>query len=163
MGSFIPPINNAINPLLLKQQQERKARFQARVSDVWKHENAHAAAAGGLGGAPAVHADESSGEVSGHVPIQMEFGKTADDALRFAAQIVRAALAPADPSSQDLNVSRTAQAFGSRLAQSRRMQEAAHQEHSNPPQRSGVPRWGDVNPQPFTKPKGPNPFMTQPT
>ncbi len=130
MGDFArttkPPIATKApgeDPEAKHAKAERERKFQARLSHVIAHENAHAAAGGSLAGAPVIHADKATGQVSGHVPIKMDFGKTADDALRNAQIISGAALAPGDPSPQDLAVSATALSKGASLAASRRENE----------------------------------------
>lgn len=96
-------------------KKAKEARFKANLAHVHQHEAAHAAAAGELGGGIVINADPESGAVSGHVPIRMYFGKTADEALKFASQIRGAALAPGDPSGQDMAVASQAQFMGNAL------------------------------------------------
>jgi hypothetical protein len=137
---------------------ERKARFQERLSHVIAHENAHAAAAGALGGAPVINANEATGEVSGHVPIRMDFGKTAEDAERNASIIIRAALAPGDPSGQDKAVASAASSIGFGLASSRRAQEK-ERATKQMVQNSMMQGVGQFNPQALNSHQ--NPFAKQ--
>ncbi|TVO66032.1 MAG: hypothetical protein FHP92_18815 [Denitromonas halophila] len=76
---------------------------------VRSHEAAHLAAAGGLaqGGASFSTVRGPDGQmyaVGGEVGIDVSPGRTPDETIAKAQQIQRAALAPADPSSQDYRV-----------------------------------------------------------
>jgi hypothetical protein len=79
-----------------------------RDRHVRAHESAHQAAAGGLGGAASftyeVGPDGKSYAIGGEVPIDMSPGRTPEETISRAVQIRAAALAPADPSAQDLSV-----------------------------------------------------------
>lgn len=108
-----------------RAQDERKKRFQARLAHVMSHEQAHKSAGGRFAGSIVINADESTGHVSGHVPIQMDFGKTADEAVANARVISGAAKAPADPSSQDNAVAAAAMSIGMSLYHTRKAQEDA--------------------------------------
>lgn len=78
-------------------------------SKVRSHEAAHMAAAGGLShsGASYEYTTGPDGKryaVGGEVSIDTSAGRTPEETLRRAEQIRSAALAPADPSGQDLQV-----------------------------------------------------------
>ena len=72
------------------------------------HEAAHQAAAGSLGGAVSytyeTGPDGRSYAVAGEVSIDLSAGRTAEETISRAEQIRSAALAPSDPSPQDLAV-----------------------------------------------------------
>jgi hypothetical protein len=76
------------------------------------HEAAHQAAGGALTGAVhldfVVGPDGRSYAVGGDVSIQIVSGRTPQETIANAEQVVRAALAPADPSGQDLAVASAA-------------------------------------------------------
>lgn len=150
---MIPMINSSLlgglrqNTQLQQRKQveaQRDARFRAQLQEVIDHENAHAAAAGELGGAPVILADHQAKVVfGGYVPIKMQFGKTAEDALRFASRIARAALAPANPSAPDRAIAFSALEKGSRLFQERKAREAVlrrQAEKTNPSRHPGLSR-----------------------
>lgn len=119
--------HSATDQIQKKLAQEKEARFQARLSHVIAHENAHSAAAGRFGGAPVIISDRESGHVSGYVPIKMDFGKTADEAMANARTIAGAALAPGDPSGQDKAVAAAAMSIGGNLAAQRKTQQKEKQ------------------------------------
>jgi len=82
--------------------------LSARDRQVRAHEAAHQAAAGSLGGAATFSyetgPDGKAYAVGGEVPVDMSGGRTPEETAARAAQIRAAALAPADPSPQDLAV-----------------------------------------------------------
>jgi hypothetical protein len=123
-----------------KAQEEHKKRFQQRLAHVTAHENAHASAGGRFAGSPVIIADEYSGHVSGYVPIKMDFGKTAEDAINNAQIISSAAKAPSDPSSQDNAVAAAALSIGNYLASVRRTMEKSRdkKEKKNQPWPAGA-------------------------
>jgi len=94
-----------------KQQAEVKD-LEARDREVRAHEAAHQAAAGGLGGGASFDyetgPDGRSYAVGGEVPIDMSMGRTPEETIRRAQQVRAAALAPADPSPQDMAVAAAA-------------------------------------------------------
>ena len=85
------------------------ASLKTADSQVRSHEAAHLAAAAGIaqGGAHFEYRTGPDGKryaVAGEVSIVAAAGRTPEETLRRAEQIRRAALAPADPSGQDLAV-----------------------------------------------------------
>lgn len=86
-----------------------------RDREVRAHEAAHQAAAGSLGGAVSftyeTGPDGKSYAVGGEVPVEMSSGRTPEETLARAEQIRSAALAPTDPSPQDLQVAADASAM----------------------------------------------------
>ena len=105
---------------LTEEEQQRVQELKSRDREVRQHEQAHMAAAGGhaRGGpsyeyttGPDNRRYASGGEVS------IDTSKVADDpgaTIRKAQIIYRAAMAPAEPSSQDRSVALRGQADGSR-------------------------------------------------
>lgn len=93
-------------------------QLKATDRKVRAHEAAHLAAAGSLaiGGASYTYTRGSDGQfyaTGGEVSISLREGRTASETLSIAEQIGRAALAPADPSSQDRSVAARAAAMAS--------------------------------------------------
>jgi len=93
----------------MKAADERLVRELAqRDRAVRAHEAAHQSAAGSLGGAATftleTGPDGKSYAVGGEVPVDMSSGRTPEETLSRAQQVRAAALAPADPSPQDLAV-----------------------------------------------------------
>jgi hypothetical protein len=82
---------------------------------------AHQAAGGGFTGAPSYEKvkgpDGKEYAVAGEVPIKIVKGKTPDETIKNMAQIKAAALAPADPSPQDLKVAQTADMIAAKAQQ----------------------------------------------
>jgi len=91
---------DALDPALLE--------LQARDQEVKIHEAAHQAAGGDLaGGASFTYEQGSDGKmyaVGGEVSIDTSAGKTPEETVQKARQIIAAATAPANPSSQDIKV-----------------------------------------------------------
>ena len=86
--------------------------------EVIAHEAAHQAAAGRFGGAVSytrtMGPDGKSYITGGQVPIHFVTGSTPEETLRNMEQIQRAALAPGDPSGQDIRVAARAAAAASK-------------------------------------------------
>lgn len=114
--------------LRAKQAQEQRLvdsqiqALAARDREVRAHEQAHVAAGGQYAGAPVYQFERGPNGVSyavgGEVPISTGVEATPEATLRKAQIIRRAALAPAEPSSQDRRVA----AMASRLETSARME-----------------------------------------
>ena len=102
------------NSNALDENEKQQVRdLQKRDSDVRNHENAHLAAAGSLamGGPQYVYQvgpDGKSYAVGGHVQIDTSPGNTPEETISKARQIRASALAPADPSGQDIKVASAA-------------------------------------------------------
>jgi hypothetical protein len=84
------------------------SKLSARDTAVRAHEAAHQAAAGGLGGAASFSyetgPDGKRYAVGGEVPVALRSGRTPQETIANAQTVRSAALAPADPSPQDLAV-----------------------------------------------------------
>jgi hypothetical protein len=89
-------------------QRARVERLRTDDARVRAHERAHQATGGVAAGAArfqyAVGPDGKLYAVAGEVPIRIETGPTPDATIAHAARVRAAALAPADPSAQDLAV-----------------------------------------------------------
>ncbi|MBY0449137.1 MAG: hypothetical protein K2X01_00745 [Cyanobacteria bacterium] len=77
-----------------------------RYSAIMSHEQAHASAAGGFGGGIHIDYDSNGIAIGGHVPISIPGLDRANPETSLAAYhtIRSAALAPSDPSGQDMSV-----------------------------------------------------------
>lgn len=94
---------------LTEEQKQEVERLKKRDQEVRAHEEAHAAAAGPLaqGGPQYEYTTGPDGKqyaIGGHVKIDTSAGRTPEETLSKAQQIQRAALAPAEPSGQDIQV-----------------------------------------------------------
>nr|WP_228368713.1 putative metalloprotease CJM1_0395 family protein [Nautilia profundicola] len=97
------------------------SKLQAVDTKVKAHEMAHQAAGGGFAGAPSYTKvkgpDGKEYAVAGEVPIKIVKGKTPEETIKNMQQIKAAALAPADPSPQDLKVAQTADMIAANASQ----------------------------------------------
>lgn len=102
-----------VNGLELDAKQIQQLReLQSTDREVKAHEAAHQAAGGSLAGGASYSyvkgPDNQMYAVSGEVPIRMQKGNTPDETIANARQIASAAMAPANPSSQDYKVAANA-------------------------------------------------------
>ena len=100
---------------LTQEEQAEVAKLRARDREVRAHEQAHAAAGGAQAGSPSYSyqqgPDGKQYAVGGEVPIKASASSSDPEAaIRQLEQVVRAALAPAQPSGQDRAVAAGAQA-----------------------------------------------------
>jgi len=93
---------------LSEEERQQVQELAARDAEVRAHENAHVAAAGGLSGAPSftyeVGPDGKRYAIGGSVKIDLSRGSTPEETLNKAERVRAAAMAPAEPSSQDVSV-----------------------------------------------------------
>ncbi len=77
---------------------------------IYAHEMAHKTAGGQFAGAISIEKNADGIPVSGHVPIQMPTlnKNNPQETIDHANTVIRAALAPSDPSSQDYKVANQA-------------------------------------------------------
>ncbi|MBN2783008.1 MAG: hypothetical protein JXQ66_07200 [Campylobacterales bacterium] len=109
-------VDKKSNPNELSQEEKLEvAKLQARDAEVKTHEAAHQAAGGGMtGGASFTYQQGSDGKmyaIGGEVSISMPNGSTPEEMIASAQQVIALALAPADPSSQDLSVAASARSI----------------------------------------------------
>lgn len=142
--------------LRAKQTQEQRLidsqiqALAARDREVRAHEQAHVAAGGQYAGAPVYQFERGPNGVSyavgGEVPISTGAEATPEATLRKAQIIRRAALAPAEPSSQDRRVA----AMASRLETSARMEIslASTRKEEDPTETESQDATSEANPSP---------------
>jgi len=99
---------------------------------------AHQATGGGFAGAPSYSTtkgpDGKDYAIAGEVPIKIEKGKTPDETISNMQQIKAAALAPADPSPQDLKVAQNADMIAAKAQQDKNQEQNnqdSNQQNSN--------------------------------
>ncbi|MGM0607420.1 MAG: putative metalloprotease CJM1_0395 family protein [Candidatus Muiribacteriota bacterium] len=102
------------NEELTEEEKKQLEKLKQTDREVRQHEATHLAAAGGLqlSGANFEYKTGPDGQnyaVGGDVHIDSSEGKNPEDTISKAQQIKRAALAPANPSPEDLKVAREAQ------------------------------------------------------
>ena len=115
----------------LSREAEEIRQMQRRDSEVRTHEAAHAAAGGAYAGAPTYTTtrgpDGKTYATGGEVSIDISAIKGDPEAtLQKAEQVRSAALAPAQPSSQDMKVAQKAQSMAAK-ARAELAQEASEQ------------------------------------
>ncbi|MEM1030793.1 MAG: putative metalloprotease CJM1_0395 family protein [Myxococcota bacterium] len=101
---------------LTEEQKRQVAELQARDREVRAHEMAHKAAAAGLRASGPSYSYQTGPDgrryaVGGQVNIDTSPGRTPEETIRKAEQIIRAARAPAQPSAQDQAVAAQAAAM----------------------------------------------------
>ncbi len=137
-----------------KQQQDWRIqsaalRMKQTEQNIRAHEAAHMSAGGGFAGSASyVYAKGPDGRmyvVGGEVPIQAPEGKTPEETIKNMEVVQRAALAPPDPSAQDLAVAAAAMQIESRaraaIRQGRFLTQADMQEDGQPGALSRPPVW----------------------
>ncbi|WP_457560601.1 putative metalloprotease CJM1_0395 family protein [Caminibacter sp.] len=121
-----PHTSNSNDLLKNPKIKEEITKLQAIDNKVRAHELAHKAAGGSLAGAPSygyvTGPDGKKYAISGEVPIKLHKGKTPEETIKIAEQVKAAALAPADPSPQDLKVAQNAEMMAAKARQEENMQ-----------------------------------------
>lgn len=84
-----------------------------RYNEIYNHELAHKNAAGSLAGPIVIEKDSNGIPVGGHVSIKMPVlnKQNPKETIEHANKVVKAALAPSDPSDQDYRVASQALAI----------------------------------------------------
>lgn len=99
---------------LTEEEQQQVKELQARDREVRAHEQAHARVGGAYAGAPSYTfqqgPDKQRYAIGGEVQIDTSAERTPEATARKMQIVIRAALAPAEPSSQDLRVAQQARA-----------------------------------------------------
>ena len=92
------------------QSQSRQDMINQRYNEIYSHELAHKRAGGNLAGDIVIEKDANGVPIGGHVPIKMPTFQKAnpDKTIQEANTVIRAALAPSDPSDQDYRVANQA-------------------------------------------------------
>ena len=92
---------------------EQQALAQRNYSEIYKHELAHKQAGGSLAGAIVIEKNADGIPVAGHVDIKMPAlnPEKPEETIKQANQVIKSAMAPAVPSSQDYKVASKARAI----------------------------------------------------
>ncbi|MFD1697034.1 putative metalloprotease CJM1_0395 family protein [Roseibium aestuarii] len=114
----------------LSQEEEKQVReLAARDREVRAHEQAHARVGGNYAGAPSYTyqqgPDGKRYAIGGEVAIDTSSERTPEATIRKMQIVIRAATAPAEPSSQDLKVAQQARAALSEAQAQARQEQAA--------------------------------------
>lgn len=99
-------ISNSLN-------QQKNAYVQQQYKKIYAHEQAHKRAAGSFGGSIVIETDANGIPNGGHVDILMPTlnKEKPDETIKHADTVIKAAMAPGDPSSQDYKVAAQARAI----------------------------------------------------
>ena len=103
---------NSVGKTLSEDEQKKLEKLKARDLEVRQHEQAHQRAGAGIAGQP-VYTYEAGPDgkqyaVGGSVSVDMSEGATPEATITKAGQIRRTALAPKDPSQQDMKIAQEA-------------------------------------------------------
>lgn len=100
-------ISNSFN------QQQKNAYVQQKYNEIYEHEQAHKRAAGSFGGSIVIEKDANGIPTGGHVDILMPTlnKEKPDETIKHADTVIKAAMAPGDPSNQDYKVAAEARAI----------------------------------------------------
>lgn len=100
-----------------KQREQKQAQKEELIKknyeEIYHHELAHKIAGGKLAGAIVIEKNSEGIPFAGHVDIKMPSlnVNNPQQTINDADTVIRSAMAPADPSSQDYNVARQAQSI----------------------------------------------------
>ena len=96
----------------LSQDEKRLVyELQARDAEVRSHESAHQSGGAATGGASYTYQQGPDGKmyaIGGEVSVSMQGGSTPEETIRNAQAVISSAMAPGDPSGQDLAVASSA-------------------------------------------------------
>lgn len=97
--------------MILYNGLSKQELINKNYNHIYNHELAHKNAGGQFAGAITIERDGNGIPVSGHVPIAMPVldNKNPQKTIDHANTVIRAALAPSDPSGQDYKVAQSAQ------------------------------------------------------
>ncbi len=97
--------------MLLYNGISKQELINRNYNHIYNHEMAHKLAGGQFAGAISIERDENGIPVSGHVPITMPVldKNNPQKTIDHANTVIRAALAPSDPSGQDYKVAASAE------------------------------------------------------
>ncbi len=94
-------------------KQQKNKIIDQRYKEIYTHEKAHKNAAGSLGGSIVIEKNGQGIPTGGHVDIQMPVldKKDPDKTIKHADIVIKAAMAPGDPSEQDYKVAAEAKSI----------------------------------------------------
>ncbi len=103
---LINSFTNSFSTPLRERQKQRDDLIQKNYKHIYAHELAHKAAGGSFAGAISIETNSDGIPVAGHVPIKMPVldKNNPQKTIDHANTVIKAAMAPSDPSSQDYKV-----------------------------------------------------------
>ncbi len=105
-----------INSIVSNAYQQQKQTFiKQRYNEIYAHEQSHKNAAGSLGGSIVIEKNAQGIPVGGHVDIKMpSLDKNhPEKTIEHADRVIKSAMAPDSPSSQDYKVAAEAKSIKS--------------------------------------------------
>lgn len=110
---FVCNFSNSCSTPLKEYQRQKDDLIRKNYDHIYTHELAHKIAGGSFAGAISIEKDANGIPISGHVPIKMPTlnKKDPQSTIEHAKKVIKAALAPSDPSSQDYKVAAEATAI----------------------------------------------------
>lgn len=107
---------NSFSTPLRERQKQKEDLIQKNYNYIYAHELAHKTAGGSFAGAISIEKNSEGIPVSGHVPIKMPVldKLNPQKTIEHANTVIRAALAPGDPSAQDYKVAAEASSIKSK-------------------------------------------------
>ena len=93
--------------------QQKNAYVQQQYKEIYAHEQEHKRAAGSFGGSIVIEKDSNGIPTGGHVDILMPTlnKEKPDETIKHADTVIKAAMAPSDPSEQDYKVAAEARSI----------------------------------------------------
>ncbi len=129
--------NDAEGDGLTEEEEKQVKELQKRDREVRAHEQAHARVGGPYAGAPTYTfqqgPDGKRYAIGGEVQIDTSTERTPDATIRKMQIVIRAATAPAEPSSQDLKVAQQARSQLSEAQAEKRQEQAEELKEGGPP------------------------------
>ena len=103
---LINSFTNSFSTPLRERQKQRDDLIQRNYNHIYAHELAHKMAGGSFAGAISIEKNSDGIPVSGHVPIKMPIldKNNPQKTIDHANTVIKAAMAPSDPSLQDYRV-----------------------------------------------------------
>ncbi len=110
---LINSFSNSCSTPLKDYRQQKDELIRKNYNHIYSHELAHKTAGGSFAGTISIENDTDGVPVSGHVPIKMPVldKNNPQKTIDHANIVIKAALAPSDPSSQDYKVASEAAAI----------------------------------------------------
>ena len=112
---LINSFSNSFSTPLRERQKQKDDLIQKNYNHIYAHEMARKIAGGSFAGAITIEKNSDGIPIAGHVPIKMPVldKKNPKKTIEHANTVIKAAMAPSDPSSQDYKVAAEASAIKS--------------------------------------------------
>ena len=104
-------LQNSSTNKLSESEKQMVLKLQSRDTEVRAHESAHQSGGASTGAASFTYQQGPDGKmyaIGGEVPISFQEGSTPEETIANAQAVIASALAPADPSGQDMAVASSA-------------------------------------------------------